>query len=79
MDIQKSIEAYKEGKVSVVENTKQVLEKIKNDTTNAYIAFDEEDSIKRAEYLDKKLANNEKLGKLFGIAVAVKDLSLIHI
>ncbi|WP_106460287.1 amidase family protein [Anaerococcus sp. Marseille-P3915] len=73
MDIQKSIEAYKEGKISVVENTKKVLEKIKNDTTNAYITFDEEDSIKRAEYLDKKLANNEKLGKLFGIAVAVKD------
>lgn len=73
MDIQKSIEAYKEGKVSVVENTKQVLDKIKNDTTNAYITFDEEDSLKRAEYLDKKLANNEELGKLFGIAVAVKD------
>jgi len=73
MDIKAIIEKYKNNEVSVEENTKNILEKIKNDETNAYIAFDEEDSLKRAKMLDQKLANGEKLGSLFGVAVAVKD------
>ena len=73
MNIKATIEDFKNGKISVVENTKITLEKIKNDKTNAYISFNEEDSLKRAEYLDEKLKNGEKLGKLFGIPISVKD------
>lgn len=73
MNIKATIEDFKNGKISVVENTIDTLEKIKNDKTNAYISFNEEDSIKRAEYLDEKLKNGEKLGKLFGIPISVKD------
>ena len=73
MDIKAIIEKYKNKEISVEENTKNILDKIKNDKTNAYITFDEEDSLKRAKELDEKLAKGEELGSLFGIAVAVKD------
>ena len=73
MDIKAIIDKYKNREISVEENTKNILEKIKNDDTNAYITFDEEDSLKRAKLLDEKLASGAELGSLFGIAVAVKD------
>lgn len=73
MDIKAIIEKYKNKEISVEENTKNILEKIKNDKNNAYITFDEDDSLKRAKELDRKLAAGEKLGSLFGIAIAVKD------
>lgn len=73
MNIKAIIEKYKNNEISVEENIKNTLEKIKNDKTNAYLAFDEDDSLNRAKYLDEKLKNNEQLGSLFGIPVAVKD------
>lgn len=73
MNIKAIIEKYKNNEISVEENTMKTLDKIKNDKTNAYLAFDEDDSLNRAKFLDKKLKNNEKLGSLFGIPVAVKD------
>ncbi|WP_311492599.1 Asp-tRNA(Asn)/Glu-tRNA(Gln) amidotransferase subunit GatA [uncultured Anaerococcus sp.] len=73
MNIKAIIEKYKNQEISVEENTKNILEQIKKDQTNAYITFDEEDSLNRAKQLDQKLAKGEKLGSLFGIAVAVKD------
>lgn len=73
MDIKETINKFKNNEISVFENTKKVLEKIKNDKYNAYITINEEDSLERAKYLDKKLKNNEELGSLFGIPVSVKD------
>ena len=73
MDIKETINKFKNNEISVFENTKKVLEKIKNDKYNAYISINEEDSLERAKYLDEKLKNNEGLGSLFGIPVSVKD------
>lgn len=73
MDIKETINKFKNNEISVFENTKKVLEKIKNDKYNAYISINEEDSLERAKYLDKKLKNNEELGSLFGIPVSIKD------
>ncbi len=73
MNIENLVSKLKSGEISVVEYTKETLEKIKKNEHNAYISFDEEDSLKRAEYLDTKLKNGEELGKLFGLPVAVKD------
>ncbi|MDU6064121.1 MAG: amidase, partial [Anaerococcus sp.] len=73
MDIQNTINKFKNKEISVYENTKNVLDKIKNDEFNAYISFNEDDSLERAKYLDEKLKNGEELGKLFGIPVSVKD------
>ncbi len=73
MDIKETINKFKNNEISVYENTKNILEKIKNDKYNAYISINEEDSLERAKYLDEKLKNKEELGSLFGIAVSVKD------
>jgi aspartyl-tRNA(Asn)/glutamyl-tRNA(Gln) amidotransferase subunit A len=40
---------------------------------DAYLYVAEDEAIKTAKKLDLKLASNEKLGKLFGIPVAIKD------
>ncbi|MDD7464016.1 MAG: Asp-tRNA(Asn)/Glu-tRNA(Gln) amidotransferase subunit GatA [Anaerococcus sp.] len=73
MKISKTIEAYKNKEVSVYDNTLKVIEKLENDKTNAYISIDKENALARAKDLDEKLAKGEELGKLFGIAVSVKD------
>ncbi len=73
MNIENLIEKLKSGDLSVIENTKKTLEKIKENNHNAYISFNEEDSLKRAEYLNQKLKNGEQVGKLFGLPVAIKD------
>ena len=54
MDIKNTIDKFINKEISVYENTKNVLEKIKNDNLNAYISFNEQDSLDRAKYLDEK-------------------------
>ena len=73
MDIKNTIDKFINKEISVYENTKNVLEKIKNDNLNAYISFNEQDSLDRAKNLDEKLNKGEKIGALFGIPVSVKD------
>ena len=73
MDIKETINKFKNNEISVYENTKNILDKIKNDQYNAYISINEKDSLERAKYLDEKLKNKEELGSLFGIPVSVKD------
>lgn len=73
MNIEELISKFKSGEISVTEYTKETLAKIKANEYNAYISYNEEDSIKRAEFLEEKLKNGEKLGKLFGLPISVKD------
>ena len=73
MNIENLINKLKSGEISVTDYTKETLEKIKKNEHNAYISYNEEDALKRAEYLDNKLKNGEELGKLFGLPIAVKD------
>lgn len=73
MNISDTIKRYVNKEISVYENTLEVLNKIENDSLNAYISVDRENALERAKFLDEKLKNGEKLGKLFGIAVSVKD------
>lgn len=73
MNIENLVSKLKSGEISVTDYTKETLEKIKKNEHNAYISYDEEDALKRAEYLDNKLKNGEELGKLFGLPIAVKD------
>lgn len=73
MNIEELISKFKSGEISVIEYTKETLAKIKANEYNAYISYNEEDSIKRAEFLEEKLKNGEKLGKLFGLPISVKD------
>lgn len=73
MNISKTIEGYKNNDFTVYDNTLKVIEKLEKDDTNAYISIDKENALKRAKQLDEKLEKGESLGKLFGIAVTVKD------
>lgn len=73
MNIEELVSKFKTGEISVTEYTKEILAKIKANEYNAYISYNEEDSIKRAEFLEEKLKNGEKLGKLFGLPISVKD------
>lgn len=73
MNIENLVSKLKSGEISVTDYTKETLEKIKKNEHNAYISYDEDDALTRAEYLDNKLKNGEELGKLFGLPVAVKD------
>lgn len=73
MNIEELVNKFKTGEISVTEYTKETLAKIKANEYNAYISYNEEDSIKRAELLEEKLKNGEKLGKLFGLQISVKD------
>lgn len=73
MNIENLVSKLKSGEISVTDYTKETLEKIKKNEHNAYISYNEEDALIRAEYLDNKLENGEELGKLFGLPVAVKD------
>ena len=73
MNIENLVSKLKSGEISVVDFTRETLDKIKNDDHNAYISFDEADSLRRAEYLQQKLENGEALGDLFGLPITVKD------
>ena len=73
MNIEQLLSDYKNGKISVEEHIGKTLEKIEDDKLNAYISIDHEGSIERAKELDKKLKSGKKLGKLFGLPIAVKD------
>lgn len=73
MNIEELVSKFKTGEISVTEYTKETLAKIKANEYNAYISYNEEDSIQRAEFLEEKLKNGEKLGKLFGLPISVKD------
>lgn len=73
MNIEELVSKFKTCEISVTEYTKETLAKIKANEYNAYISYNEEDSIKRAEFLEEKLKNGEKLGKLFGLPISVKD------
>ena len=73
MNIENLIDEYKKGNLSVEDHIKSTIDKIEADTLNAYISVDGDGAINKARELDQKLKNGEKLGKLFGIPVVVKD------
>jgi aspartyl-tRNA(Asn)/glutamyl-tRNA(Gln) amidotransferase subunit A len=53
---------------------KDLIQKIKNNSDlNCFLEVFDETAIKRAKELDEKLKNNQKIGKLFGTVVAIKD------
>ena len=61
--------------VSSVEITKSVIDSIEKTDKDiqAYISYNFEDALKKAEKVDEKIAKGEALGKMAGVPVAVKD------
>lgn len=61
-------------KVSSVEVTKNVLSEIeKNADLNVFTYVNKEGALAAAEAVDKKIANGEKVGKLAGVPIIIKD------
>ncbi len=68
--------AFMNKEISAVEITKAFLNRIKKYDTelNSFITVTDKIALDQAEALDKKLENGEKLGKLAGVPIAIKDL-----
>lgn len=66
--------------IKAEELAKLFLERAKNlnKKLNAFISFSEDNAIKSAKKVDKMLSNNQKLGSLGGIPIALKDLFSIE-
>ncbi|AYD40519.1 Asp-tRNA(Asn)/Glu-tRNA(Gln) amidotransferase subunit GatA [Clostridium fermenticellae] len=71
-EIKKGIE---EKKFTSEEIVKEIFKKIKkvDPKVNGYITLCEEEAIKKAREVDVKVENGEKLGKLAGVPIAIKD------
>lgn len=67
--------AIKAGKTTAVEAAEAVLDSIKaNDgKINAYITVCEEEALKKAEEVQKKIESGELTGALAGVPIAIKD------
>ncbi|MGL5972262.1 MAG: amidase family protein, partial [Oscillospiraceae bacterium] len=68
-------ELIKTKKISVEELTKETINKIKltDKQLNSFISIDEENSLKKAREVDKKISKNDQLSPLAGIPIGVKD------
>ena len=63
------------GQLSSVDDVKGIFARIEKyePLVGAYISVFREEAVSRAEEIDKKVSSGQKLGKLAGIPVAVKD------
>ena len=60
--------------VSAVSLVKEALEKAKKyKDKNIFVSLNEENALKKAEEIDKKIAQGEKVGRLAGVPYALKD------
>ncbi|KXB02383.1 glutamyl-tRNA amidotransferase [candidate division MSBL1 archaeon SCGC-AAA261F17] len=73
MSTREKLEKIRSGELSAVENVRQTLERIEelNDDVNAFIEPNP-DAVTEAEAVDKKIEEGEEVGKLAGLAIAVK-------
>jgi aspartyl-tRNA(Asn)/glutamyl-tRNA(Gln) amidotransferase subunit A len=60
---------------SAVEYISQILERIKKIDVkiNAFVTVDSEGAIEKARSIDKRIQNGERIGRLGGVAIGVKD------
>lgn len=73
-NIKQKLENLKTGKLSCKQNIKEFLLNIdkNNEKYNIFLELNN-DALKRAEKLDKKRENKEKLGNLYGLVFAIKS------
>ena len=69
------IQRIRGNEATAQECVEAVFERIHSieDTINAYVTLTETEAIKKAKEIDKKLSKGKQVGKLAGVAVAVKD------
>jgi len=78
LTIKKAHQGLKSKKFSAVELTEATLLQIKKQDKDirAYLTLAEEQALSQARRIDNKIKNNEEIGLLSGLPVAVKDIIL---
>ncbi|MEJ2271881.1 MAG: Asp-tRNA(Asn)/Glu-tRNA(Gln) amidotransferase subunit GatA [Candidatus Bathyarchaeota archaeon] len=72
---EETTQKIKNKEITTEESVKAIFERIHNfeSKINAYVTLVEKEALKKAKNIDKKIAEGKKVGKLAGIAIAVKD------
>jgi len=78
LSIQQIRQLLLDKKTTATEITKFFIDRVKNidPKINAFITITEKEALKQAEILDAKITKGEKIGKLAGSIMAVKDIFL---
>ncbi|MCI5053124.1 MAG: Asp-tRNA(Asn)/Glu-tRNA(Gln) amidotransferase subunit GatA [Simkaniaceae bacterium] len=63
----------KEGKVTAREVAKYFLNRSEKDTSGAFLRLLEKRALSKADAVDAKIRNSEKVGRLAGVPIAIKD------
>ena len=71
-----AIKLFSAGKITPSDLIESIITRIKiiNPITNAFIHLNHSRTLGIAKNFDKKLANNENIGPLFGVPVGIKDI-----
>ena len=69
------MQRMKNGELSVIEYINALLQRINDNDPeiHAYLTITKDMALKKAKEIDAKLKRGEKLGKLYGVGIAVKD------
>lgn len=75
MKVIEKVEAIKQEELTATENLEQMYSTIeeKNEAINAFVQLDLSKAQKVAEDIDKRIKNNEKVGKLAGLVIGIKS------
>ena len=75
MDVKKKLARIKKQDLTAEDNIKTFLDRInkRDKEINSFIYVAEKEALKQAKELDKKIKNGKKVGKLAGLAIAVKS------
>ena len=74
MNVIEKLNSIKNGDITAKENVEGFIEVIEenNKKINAFLELDIENALKRAETIDKKIADGEKVGSLAGLVFGIK-------
>lgn len=75
MDISQIRDGIKDGSFTAVEVITSLFERIKtiDPKVKSYLRLCEKEALDKAKIVDKKIANNEPVGALAGVPIAIKD------
>ncbi|WP_294351482.1 Asp-tRNA(Asn)/Glu-tRNA(Gln) amidotransferase subunit GatA [uncultured Clostridium sp.] len=75
MDISQIRDGIKDGSFTAVEVITSLFERIKtiDPKVKSYLKLCEKEALDKAKIVDKKIANNEPVGTLAGVPIAIKD------
>jgi aspartyl-tRNA(Asn)/glutamyl-tRNA(Gln) amidotransferase subunit A len=70
-----TVENIRNKEVTAEECVQAIFERIHNleDKVNAFVTLVEEEALKKAKEIDRKVSQGKKIGKLAGVTIAVKD------